>query len=144
MPKLLPLLLALLLAGTARADDASTWMQRYRAALQQEDVSALGHLIAADAHIRLTMEMPQQPSMTFTLTRAEFLQQQGALWRFSHQSSFTIDQVQTQGQTLSFQQQSSYDLFHQDYRLHSDINATLAQHDGQVQLTSLTLLTRER
>lgn len=134
-------LLALLLAGHACAGD--DLMTRYRAALQQQDITALAALIAPDASIRLTLELPQQQQMTFTLTRAELLQQQGALWYFSNQSDVTLTNVQTQGETVRFRQQSNYALFHQNYHLQSDIRLILTSVDGQQQITAITALSRE-
>lgn len=132
-----------LCVGVAHADNSAELMASYRAALQQENMVALGALIAPAAQIRVTLQQGQE-QMTFTLTRAEFLQQQAALWNFSEQSNFTFSQVQSKGDALSFKQQSRYALFHQDYRLESDISATITHVNGTPQLSTISTLTEEK
>lgn len=89
MKQLLACLLLVLATGAAAdAPDrraAQAWLAAYLGALARHDDAALAGLIDAQATVAVTLAQADdnEPPLRVTLTRAEFVQQQRALWRFA-------------------------------------------------------------
>lgn len=82
------ILMWLLLSGAVYAIPVSRIegmrvMEHYQSALQSAEISRISSLIAPDARIRVQLQQKDATSQVFTLSTQRFVQQIGALARFS-------------------------------------------------------------
>lgn len=90
------LTLALCLSNTARADAAAqALMNRYQQALRAHDAATLEALIEDGVAIEVTWT-DVNPPQRFTLSKAEYLQQSRAAWRFGTLESYAFTAVDWQ------------------------------------------------
>lgn len=90
-------------AAMAR-QEAVRFLAEYQTALETRSHDALKALFADDVRIRIDLEEAGGPSQRFTLTRARFLQQIFALWRFASEQTYTFSRPQyadSEGGTLT-------------------------------------------
>ncbi|MBQ0753363.1 MAG: hypothetical protein KBT87_06780 [Gammaproteobacteria bacterium] len=90
-------------------------LKEYHEALSHEDADTLTQLIADDAQIQIILEQDSEESLTLTLTRAEYIQQLRALWRFSESQAYSQSDLrwltERDGFQVSLQQHERYQLF---------------------------------
>ncbi|GGJ87643.1 hypothetical protein GCM10007426_16140 [Alloalcanivorax dieselolei] len=135
-------LLGLLASSTlVHADVASRLMERYVQALQQKDGAALATLLAADARIKVTLLMGREPPMVISLTRAEYLQQQRALWNFANDYAVTVSDRSVlekgEGAAVTFEQKERYQLLQGTLNRNSQMTLRTESRDGKSAITEI-------
>ncbi len=138
----------MLLCCRAWADEGSAWVERYTQAMNAQDSAALAELIADQATVVVTLTLgPQEAPMVVTLTRAEYLQQQKALWRFAAGQTIAISDVRQtvsdEGLRVSLHQRETYQLFQQAFHQESDIVLTLQRFQGRYQVAHIRTRSRQ-
>lgn len=138
----------MLLCSRLWADEGSAWVERYTQAMKAQDSAALAELIEGQATVVVTLTLgPQEEPMVVTLTRAEYLQQQKALWRFAAGQTITISDVRQtvsdEGLRISLHQKETYQLFHQAFHQESDIVLTLQRFQGRYQVAHIRTRSRQ-
>ena len=85
--------------------------------------------------------------MVVSLTRAEYLQQQRALWNFASDYTFTVDDLETQkveqGWQLTFDQKERYLLFQEALNRDNRITLQTEIRDGKSVITAIHTRTRQ-
>ncbi|RZU48067.1 hypothetical protein EV700_1039 [Fluviicoccus keumensis] len=147
MKKPLLLLLALaaapLHAGEALdTASASRFLQDFYQAVQQRDEAKISAVLAEDAPIRLTLLKNAQ---TFTLSRADWLQQLRAAAHFGKTPRITLDgftlsltQAGYSG-TLHFHKRETGEMLDQKLRVDEDVEADLRVEDDRLKITGLRI-----
>ena len=137
----------LALSSPAQGDAPERLMAQFRQALQQRDSAAVAALFAPDASVKVTLLMEQEAPMVVSLTRAEYLQQQRALWNFASDYSVTVDDLETQqagsGWQLTFNQQERYRLFQGTLNRDNRIALQTEMRDGKTVITAIHTRTRQ-
>lgn len=137
----------LALSSPAQGDAPDRLMAQFRQALQQRDSAAVAALFAPDASVTVTLLMEQEAPMVVSLTRAEYLQQQRALWNFASDYSVTVDDLETQqagsGWQLTFNQQERYRLFQGTLNRDNRIALQTEMRDGKTVITAIHTRTRQ-
>ena len=137
----------LVLFSPAQADEPHRLMEQFRQALQQRNSTAVAALFAPDASIKVTLLLEQEPPMVVSLTRAEYLQQQRALWHFASDYTFTVDDLETQkveqGWQLTFDQKERYLLFQEAQNRDNRITLQTEIRDGKSVITAIHTRTRQ-
>lgn len=138
----------MLLCSRLWADEGSAWVERYTQAMKAQDSAALAELIADQATVVVTLTLgPQEAPMVVTLTRAEYLQQQKALWRFAAGQTIAISDVRQtvsdEGLRVSLHQREIYQLFQQAFHQESDIVLTLQRFQGRYQVAHIRTRSRQ-
>lgn len=141
-------LLGLLASSTlVHADVASRLMERYVQALQQKDGAALATLLGADARIKVTLLMGREPPMVISLTRAEYLQQQRALWNFANDYVVTVSDrsvpEKTEGAAVTFEQKERYQLLQGTLNRNSQMTLRTRSRDGKSIITEIQARIRQ-
>jgi hypothetical protein len=143
------LLIAMLLVlfSPAQAAGPDRLMEQLRQALQQRDSAAVAALFASDARVKVTLLMEQEAPMVVSLTRAEYLQQQQALWNFASDYRFTVDDLEAQkveqGWRLTFDQKERYQLFRDTLNRDNRITLQTEIRDGEHRITAIHTRTRQ-
>jgi len=134
-------------SSPAQADGPNRLMEQFRQALQQRDSAAVAALFAPDARVKVTLLMEQEAPMVVSLTRAEYLQQQRALWNFASDYRFTVDDLETQkveqGWRLTFDQKERYQLFRDTLNRDNRITLQTEIRDGEHRITAIHTRTRQ-
>ena len=137
----------LVLFSPAQADGPHGLVEQFREALLQRNSTAVAALFAPDAHIKVTLLLEQEPPMVVSLTRAEYLQQQRALWSFASDYTFTVDDLETQkveqGWQLTFDQKERYLLFQEALNRDNRITLQTEIRDGKSVITAIHTRTRQ-
>ena len=137
----------LVLFSPAQADEPHRLMEQFRQALQQRNSTAVAALFAPDASIKVSLLLEQEPPMVVSLTRAEYLQQQRALWHFASDYTFTVDDLETQkveqGWQLTFDQKERYLLFQEALNRDNRITLQTEIRDGKSVITAIHTRTRQ-
>lgn len=138
----------MLLCSRLWADEGSAWVERYTQAMKAQDSAALAELIEGEATVVVTLTLgPQEAPMVVTLTRAEYLQQQKALWRFAAGQTIAISDVRQtvsdEGLRISLHQKETYQLFQQAFHQESDIVLTLQRFQGRYQVAHIRTRSRQ-
>ena len=137
----------LALSSPAQGDAPERLMAQFRQALQQRDSAAVAALFAPDASVTVTLLMEQEAPMVVSLTRAEYLQQQRALWNFASDYSVTVDDLETQqagsGWQLTFNQQERYRLFQGTLNRDNRIALQTEMRGGKTVITAIHTRTRQ-
>ena len=137
----------LVLFSPAQADGPHGLVEQFREALLQRNSTAVAALFAPDAQIKVTLLLEQEPPMVVSLTRAEYLQQQRALWNFASDYTFTVDDLETQkveqGWQLTFDQKERYLLFQEALNRDNRITLQTEIRDGKSVITAIHTRTRQ-
>jgi len=137
----------LVFSSPVQADGPNRLMEQFRQALQQRDSAAVAALFAPDARVKVTLLMEQEAPMVVSLTRAEYLQQQRALWNFASDYHFTVDDLETQkveqGWRLTFDQKERYQLFRDTLNRDNRITLQTEIRDGEHRITAIDTRTRQ-
>ena len=137
----------LVLFSPAQADGPNRLMEQFRQALQQRNSAAVAALFAPDARVKVTLLMEQEAPMVVSLTCAEYLQQQRALWNFASDYRFTVDDLETQkveqGWRLTFDQKERYQLFRDTLNRDNRITLQTEIRDGEHRITAIHTRTRQ-
>ncbi len=138
----------LALSSPVQGDAPDRLMAQFRQALQQRDGAAVAALFAPDASVKVTLLMDQEAPMVVSLTRAEYLQQQRALWNFASDYSFMMDNPHKQqtglGWQLTFNQQERYRLFQDSLIRDNRITLHTEMRDGKSLITAIHTRTRQK
>ncbi|MGJ3256312.1 MAG: hypothetical protein ACFE0K_08295 [Alcanivorax sp.] len=139
--------LLLVFAAPAQADGPHRLMEQFRQAFQQRNSTAVAALFAPDASVKVTLLMEQEAPMVVSLSRAEYLQQQRALWNFASDYSFTVGDLETQqvtqGWQLTFNQKERYRLFQGTLNRDNRITLQTEIRDGKSVITAIHTRTRQ-
>ncbi|ERS15036.1 hypothetical protein [Alloalcanivorax xenomutans] len=141
-------LLGLLASSTlVHADAASRLVERYVQALQQRDDTALAALLTEDTRIKVTLLMGQEPPMVISLTRAEYLQQQRALWNFASDHAVTVGDRSVsekgEGASVTFEQKERYKLLQGTLNRNSQMTLRTRSRDGKSIITEIQARIRQ-
>ncbi len=138
-----------LLASSAlvHADAASRLVERYVQALQQRDDTALAALLTEDTRIKVTLLMGQEPPMVISLTCAEYLQQQRALWNFASDHAVTVGDRSVsekgEGASVTFEQKERYKLLQGTLNRNSQMTLRTRSRDGKSIITEIQARIRQ-
>ena len=150
MKKITLLLLSLLLANTSFAADklnkssATRLVQDFYDTLKSRNDKKLESLIANQASIKLTLLQMQQ---SFTLSKADYLQQIKAAWYFGKDDSYELDDIQytpsTTGDTatVSFKLKSSRFILGETISQEDTVDMGLEWSDNALKIVSIQGLT---
>lgn len=134
--------------SAAESFDSRGILERYRVAMTQRDAGALERMILPDALIKVSLVKESEPNIVISLSRAEYLQQMRALWRFSSEQRYTIDlrNVQEVGDNqwnVVLTQKDEYTLFGESIGQQSDIVMQCELHDGAIAISAIRTVTRQ-
>lgn len=135
-------------AATAAVDRTAiqAWATSYGDALRQRRDDRLAELIAEDARFSQTFIDEGVPPLLITLTRAEYLQQLRALWRFATRTRYDLSQVRTtpagDAVTLDLKQEETWELFGKQTGLHGTWQFRLEKRGDSLQATAVRLTTQ--
>lgn len=153
MIRIATLLLLLMSAGTVAAADAGTavdrkaalgWAADFTAALRARDLTRLATLLDEPTPVTVQLVAGPDAPLVFTLTRAEYLQQLRALWRFASGTRYdATDLVYAAGEppTLGLALSERWQLFGTDTGQHSRLQIQLAWRDDRVRAIAIHAIT---
>lgn len=122
------------------------WVTAYGDALRQRRDGRLAELIAEDARFSQTFLDEGVPPLLITLTRAEYLQQLRALWRFATRTRYDLSQVRIgaagDAVTVDLKQEETWELFGKQTGLHGTWQFRLEQRGDSLQATAVRLTTQ--
>ncbi len=133
---------ALLVSMTSVAAPVSGVPERLMNALRDHDQGELKRLISEDAAISILWS-DSSPPQRFTLSKAEYLQQYRAVWRFGGRDSFEfgpvrwVDGGNPDHRTLLLRITERRTLFGNPSGQRSDVEASVHQEDGEWRIDGL-------
>lgn len=93
MSKIMMLLCSLFASYTSANE--KLLFEQFQQAMRQHNMKVLNSLIAPTANIKMVWA-DSEPKQKFTLSKAQYLQQVRALWRFGTEDSYQFEQVKWQ------------------------------------------------